>query len=240
MLERLGQTTRGLDMRTRNVAAVIVTAELPAFAVGGNRIDITVSSLSDATSLAGGTLVMTPLQGPNSKIYAVAQGSVVISGFQAKGQNETLTHGVPTAGRIVGGALVERDAPDLLADSRTVHLELKNPDFVTAIAIVDAINDYTRADRQAPPGARKRADVARDRGAEGHEPGALPRRDRPAQSRARHAGAHHHRRTHRHDRHQPQCQGEPGRGHAWQPDGARRRDAGGVATGAVFEGHRRS
>ena len=104
MLERLGQTTRGLDMRTRNVAAVMVTAELPAFAVGGNRIDITVSSLSDATSLAGGTLILTPLQAPNGETYAVGQGSIVISGFQAKGQNETLTHGVPTAGRIVGGA----------------------------------------------------------------------------------------------------------------------------------------
>jgi flagellar P-ring protein precursor FlgI len=144
MLERLGQTTRGLDMRTRNVAAVMVTAELPAFAVGGNRIDITVSSLSDATSLAGGTLILTPLQAPNGETYAVGQGSIVISGFQAKGQNETLTHGVPTAGRIVGGALVERDAPDLLADSRTVHLELKNPDFSTAVAIVDAINTFTQ------------------------------------------------------------------------------------------------
>jgi flagellar P-ring protein precursor FlgI len=144
MLERFGQTSRGLDMRTRNVAAVIVTAELPAFAVGGNRIDVNVSSLSDATSLAGGTLVMTPLYGPDNNIYAVGQGSVVISGFQAKGQSETLTHGVPTAGRISGGALVERDAPDLLAESRTVHLELKNPDFGTAVAIVDAINAYTQ------------------------------------------------------------------------------------------------
>ena len=143
MLERLGVSTRGLDMRTRNVAAVLVTAELPAFAVGGNRIDITVASLADATSLAGGTLVMTPLQGADNHIYAVAQGSVVISGFQAKGQNETLTHGVPTVGRIAGGALVERDAPDPIATSRTLHLELKNPDFSTAIAIVDAVNAYT-------------------------------------------------------------------------------------------------
>lgn len=143
MLERLGVSTRGLDMRTRNVAAVLVTAELPAFAVGGNRIDITVASLADATSLAGGTLVMTPLQGPDNHIYAVAQGSVVISGFLAKGQNETLTHGVPTSGRIAGGALVERDAPDLIAASRTLHLELKNPDFGTAVAIVDAVNAYT-------------------------------------------------------------------------------------------------
>lgn len=143
MLERLGVSVRGNDMRTRNVAAVMVTAELPAFAVGGNRIDVTVTSLADATSLAGGTLVMTPLQGPDNHVYAVAQGSVVVAGFQAKGQNETLTNGVPTAARITGGALVERDAPDLLADARTMHLELKNPDFNTAVAIVDAINAYT-------------------------------------------------------------------------------------------------
>ncbi len=143
MLERLGVSIRGSDMRTRNVAAVMVTAELPAFSVGGNRIDVTVASLADATSLAGGTLVMTPLQGPDGHVYAVAQGSVVVAGFQAKGQNETLTNGVPTAGRITGGALVERDAPDLLAESRTMHLELKNPDFSTAIAMVDAVNTYT-------------------------------------------------------------------------------------------------
>jgi flagellar P-ring protein precursor FlgI len=143
MLERLGVSTRGLDMRTRNVAAVLVTAELPPFSVGGNRIDVTVTSLADATSLGGGTLVMTPLQGADNQIYAVAQGSVLISGFQAQGQNETLTHGVPTAGRIAGGALVERDAPDIVTASRTLHLELKNPDFGTAVSIVDAVNAYT-------------------------------------------------------------------------------------------------
>jgi flagellar P-ring protein precursor FlgI len=143
MLERLGVNIRGLDMRTRNVAAVLVTAELPAFSVGGNRIDISVSSLGDSTSLAGGTLVMTPLQGADSSVYAVAQGSVVVAGFQAQGQSESLTHGVPTSGRITGGALVERDAPDMLASTRTLYLELKNPDFGTAVAIVDAINTYT-------------------------------------------------------------------------------------------------
>lgn len=143
MLERLGVNVRGLDMRTKNVAAVLVTAELPAFSVGGNRIDVSVASLADSTSLAGGTLVMTPLQGADGQIYAVAQGSVVVAGFQAQGQSESLTHGVPTSGRITGGALVERDAPDLLASTRTLHLELKNPDFGTAVAIVDAINTYT-------------------------------------------------------------------------------------------------
>jgi len=144
MLDRMGVNIRGLGARTRNVAAVMVTAELPAFAVGGNRIDVTVTSLGDASSLAGGTLIMTPLHGPDERIYAVAQGSVTISGFEAKGQNEVLTHGVPTAGRIAGGALVERDAPVAHEKARTVRLDLKNPDFTTAIAIVDAINEHTK------------------------------------------------------------------------------------------------
>lgn len=109
MLDRMGVNIRGLGARTRNVAAVMVTAELPPFSVGGNRIDVTVTSLGDASSLAGGVLLMTPLQAPDGRVYAVAQGSVTISGFEAKGQNEVVTHGVPTAGRIAGGALVERD-----------------------------------------------------------------------------------------------------------------------------------
>ena len=144
MLERMGVNIRGLGARTRNVAAVLVTAELPAFAVGGNRIDITVTSLGDATSLAGGTLIMTPLSAADTNVYAVAQGSVTISGFEAKGQNEVVTHGVPTAGRIAGGALVERDAPGLPETATAIRLELANPDFSTAMAIVDAVNEYTQ------------------------------------------------------------------------------------------------
>ena len=144
MLDRLGVNIRGLGARTRNIAAVMVTAELPAFAVGGNRIDVSVTSLGDAASLAGGVLLMTPLQAPDGSIYAVAQGSVAISGFEAKGQNETVTHGTPTAGRIPGGAMVERDAPGLPKGQERLHLELKNPDFTTAIAIVDAINQFSR------------------------------------------------------------------------------------------------
>lgn len=140
MLERLGVNIRGLGARTRNIAAVLVTAELPAFATPGNRIDVTVTSLGDATSLAGGTLVMTPMQSADGLVYAVAQGSVTVSGFEAKGQNEVLTHGVPTAGRIAGGALVERPSPSPQATSRVLHLELKNPDFATAVAVADAIN----------------------------------------------------------------------------------------------------
>ena len=119
MLERMGVNIRGLGARTRNVAAVMVTAELPPFAVSGNRIDVTVTSLGDATSSAGGILVMTPLAAGDDNIYAVAQGSVTISGFEAKGQNEVVTHGVPTVGRIAGGAIVERDAPGLPGGSQS-------------------------------------------------------------------------------------------------------------------------
>lgn len=144
MLDRMGVNIRGLGARTRNVAAVLVTAELPPFAAAGNRIDVNITSLGDASSLAGGTLIMTPLQGADSQIYAVAQGSVTISGFEAKGTNEVVTHGVPTAGRIAGGALVERDSPAQNRGGSSVRLELKNPDHATAIAIADAINATAR------------------------------------------------------------------------------------------------
>ncbi|MGE0769543.1 MAG: flagellar basal body P-ring protein FlgI [Hyphomicrobiaceae bacterium] len=144
MLERMGVNIRGLGARTRNVAAVMVTAELPAFAFPGNRIDVTVTSLGDASSLAGGTLIMTPLQAADGNVYAVGQGSVSVSGFEAKGQNEVLTHGVPTAGRIAGGAIVERASPSPGSSPSVLHLELKNPDFSTAVAILDAVNGYTQ------------------------------------------------------------------------------------------------
>ena len=156
MLERMGVNIRGLGARTRNVAAVLVTAELPAFAVPGNRIDISVTSLGDASSLAGGTLILTPLQGADNVVYAVSQGAVTVSGFEAKGQNEVLTHGVPTAGRVPGGAIVERASPSPGPSDRVLHLELKNQDFATAVAIVDAINDYAKKKYRQP--------IARDNG----------------------------------------------------------------------------
>lgn len=150
MLEKLGVNVRGLGARTRNIAAVMVTAELPPFAVSGGRIDVTVTSLGDASSLAGGTLLMTPLQGPNNIVYAVAQGSVTVSGFEAKGQNEVVTHGVPTSGRIAGGAVVERASPSPHEVPKVLHLHLKNPDFSTAIAVVDAVNAYTQKAHKTP------------------------------------------------------------------------------------------
>ena len=126
MLDRMGvnirSTTGGNNqVQTKNTAAVIVTAELPAFAAEGSRIDVTVSSLGNATSLAGGTLMLTPLSGADNVIYAAAQGPVSVSGFQSSGRAETLTQGVPTAGRIANGALVERKLPARTGKREILH-----------------------------------------------------------------------------------------------------------------------
>lgn len=143
MLDRMGVNVRNQNARTKNVAAVIVTAELPPFSNRGGRIDVTVSSLGDASSLAGGSLVMTPLYGADNQIYAVAQGPVAVSGFQAGGRAETVTQGVPTTGRIPNGALVERELTGRFSDEQTIMLELRNPDFATAVRVVDAINEFS-------------------------------------------------------------------------------------------------
>jgi flagellar P-ring protein precursor FlgI len=143
MLDRMGINVRSARARTRNVAAVMVTAELPPFAGKGSRIDVTVSSLGDATSLAGGSLILTPLRGADDQIYAVAQGPIAVTGFAAAGKAETLTQGVPTVGRIPNGALVEREAPGHFVESGLIVLELHSPDFNTAVRIADTINNYT-------------------------------------------------------------------------------------------------
>lgn len=143
MLDRMGINVRNANPRTKNVAAVMVTTELPAFINKGSRIDVTVSSLGDATSLAGGSLVMTPLMGADNVIYAVAQGPLAVTGFASQGKAETLTQGVPTTGRIPNGALVEREAPGRFSDERELVLELRNPDFNTAVRVADAINAYS-------------------------------------------------------------------------------------------------
>lgn len=143
MLENLGIATEDGRARAKNVAAVIVTANMPAFVQSGARIDIDVSSMGDATSLQGGTLIMTPLKAANGEIYAVGQGPVLVSGFTAKGQAEQVTQGVPTAGRIPNGAIVERSVQAEFGDENALTLQLRNPDFSTAVRIADAINDYT-------------------------------------------------------------------------------------------------
>ena len=143
MLDRMGVNIRSAQAKTRNVAAAIVTAELPAFIGRGSRIDVTVSSLGDATSLVGGSLIMTPLAGPDNQIYAVAQGPVTVSGFQVGGAAETLTQNVPTSARIPNGALVEREPPSRFGEDRFMVLELRNPDFGTAVRVADTINAYS-------------------------------------------------------------------------------------------------
>ncbi|MGE0849555.1 MAG: flagellar basal body P-ring protein FlgI [Hyphomicrobiaceae bacterium] len=143
MLDRMGINVRNAKARTRNVAAVIVTADLPPFVGKGARIDVTVSSLGDATSLTGGSLVLTPLMGADNQIYAVGQGPLAVAGFATGGKAETITQGVPTTGRIPNGALVEREAPGKLSDEKILVLELRNPDFNTAVNVADAINAHT-------------------------------------------------------------------------------------------------
>ena len=144
MLDRMGVNVRNVPLRARNVASVIVTANLPPLVARGTPIDVTVSALGDATSLMGGTLVMTPLMGGDGQTHAVAQGAVSVSGSSAAGQAESYTQGVPTTGRIANGATVEREAPNSFASAGPLTLELRNPDFKTAVRIADAINRYTR------------------------------------------------------------------------------------------------
>src|SRR5437773_12536334 len=109
MLERMGVNIRGATIRTGNVAAVMVTGNLPAFGTQGTRMDVTVSALGDAKNLQAGALLVTPLLGADGNVYAVAQGSVAIGGFQAEGQAASVTKGVPTVGRIANGAIIERE-----------------------------------------------------------------------------------------------------------------------------------
>ena len=141
MLDRMGLNVRGQALRNRNVAAVIATADVQGGADVGTRLDVTVSALGDSASLMGGTLLLTTMSGPDSTTYANAQGAVSVTGFDVAGQSEGVTQGVPTAGRISNGAIIER-APPLFVDDGTLSLELKNPDFRTAIGVVDAINAF--------------------------------------------------------------------------------------------------
>jgi flagellar P-ring protein precursor FlgI len=142
MLERLGVNIRGAQIRTGNVAAVMVTANLPAFGTQGTRIDVTVSALGDAKSLQGGTLLVTPLLGADGNVYSVAQGSVAIGGFEAEGQAAKIVRGVPTVGRIANGGIIEREIDFQLNRLNQVRLALRNADFTTAKRIAAAINDY--------------------------------------------------------------------------------------------------
>ena len=142
MLERLGVNIRGAQIRTGNVAAVMVTANLPAFGTQGTRIDVTVSALGDSKSLQGGTLLVTPLLAADGNVYAVGQGSVAIGGFQAEGDAAKIVRGVPTVGRIANGAIIEREIEFALNRQMQLRLALRNADFTTAKRIASAVNDF--------------------------------------------------------------------------------------------------
>src|ERR1700726_293745 len=132
MLERLGVNIRGQQIRTGNVAAVMVTANLPPFATQGTRIDVTASAMGDAKSLQGGTLLVTPLLGADGNVYAVAQGSLAVGGFEAEGQAAKVVRGVPTVGRLPNGAIIERGIDFSLASPGPLRVSLRNADFTTA------------------------------------------------------------------------------------------------------------
>jgi flagellar P-ring protein FlgI len=150
MLERMGVNIRGATIRTGNVAAVMVTGNLPPFGTQGTRMDVTVSALGDAKNLQGGTLLVTPLLGADGNVYAVAQGSVTINGFQAEGAAASITRGVPTVGRIANGAIIEREIEFALNRLPNVRLALRNADFTTAKRIAAAVNDFLGAKSAEP------------------------------------------------------------------------------------------
>ena len=128
----------------------MVTANLPAFATQGSRIDVTVSALGDSKSLNGGTLLVTPLLAADGNVYAVAQGSLAIAGFRAEGDAAKITRGVPTVGRIANGAIVEREGEFALNRLNQVRLSLRNADLTTAKRIAAAINDFIGAPTAEP------------------------------------------------------------------------------------------
>ena len=155
MLERLGAKYQKATSQTKNVASVMITAKLPPFIQKGSKIDVSISSLGDASSLVGGTLVMTPLKGADGKVYAVAQGPLTVTGFTTQGAAEQVTQGVPTSGRIPNGAIIEREVAGNFYKKQIIVLELRNPDFRTAVNVSNAINNYARK-KFGKPVARER------------------------------------------------------------------------------------
>jgi flagellar P-ring protein FlgI len=143
MLQRYGINIPITTLSAKNVAAVMVTADIPAFAKNGGRLDVQVSSLGDAKSLQGGVLLQTPLFGADNKVYAVAQGPLSVGGFtagQGGGGGATVTKNHPTVGQIIGGALVEREIPTTIVRDNTVELLLREPDFISASLVAEAVN----------------------------------------------------------------------------------------------------
>jgi flagellar P-ring protein precursor FlgI len=141
MLQRMGITVKFKDIKSKNAAAVMVTANLPAFPKPGTKVDALVSTLGDAKNIQGGTLLLTPLQGPDGKVYALAQGPVSIGGFAAGGGGTTVQKNHPTAGRVPEGVIVEQDLPFVLGEGGEIRLFLHRADFSTAAGITKRINE---------------------------------------------------------------------------------------------------
>src|SRR3981189_1175025 len=150
MLERMGVNIRGATIRTGNVAAVMVTGNLPAFGTQGTRMVVTGPALGDAKNLQGGTLLVTPLLGADGNVYAVAQGSVAISGFQAEGEAAKIVRGVPRVGRIANGAIIAREIEFALTRLPNLRLALRNADFTTAKRFAVGVNDFLGAKSAEP------------------------------------------------------------------------------------------
>ncbi|HEY4707762.1 MAG TPA: flagellar basal body P-ring protein FlgI [Thermodesulfobacteriota bacterium] len=142
MLNKMGLKFDPSSIKVKNTAAVLITAELQAFAKPGAEIDVVVSSLGDATSLQGGTLIATPLRGHDGSVYAVAQGPVALAGFSAGSDTARVTKNHQTAAKIPGGAIIEKEVPLVLEGRQEFYLSLRNPDFTTAERVARAVNDY--------------------------------------------------------------------------------------------------
>ena len=152
MLERMGIKIPKGSIRTRNTAAVMVTAELPTYAKPGTRIDVVVSAIGDAKSIGGGTLIMTPLLGPDGKVYAIAQGPVSLGGgYEVAGKAASLRKFTTTTGRIPGGAVVERNVPVNFSNRNEIDIVLRDPDFKTASNVASVINEELASVVQAIP-----------------------------------------------------------------------------------------
>jgi flagellar P-ring protein precursor FlgI len=150
VLRRSGLRLDPDDVASKNIASVIVTTELPPFARRGGALDVTVSAIGSASSLQGGTLLMTPLVGADGQVYAVAQGAISIGGFAAAGDKGSVQKNHPTVGRIPSGATVEREELATFVENGEVTLQLRNPDFRTAGRIAEAINRRFPASASAP------------------------------------------------------------------------------------------
>jgi flagellar P-ring protein precursor FlgI len=142
MLETLGVRVDAQQLKMKNVAAVMVTATLPPFARAGSKIDVTLSSLGDAKSLSGGTLLLTPLKAADGNIYAVAQGPIAVGGFSVEAGADAASKNHPTVGTIASGATVERSIPFDLFQAQRVRIVLRRPDFTTMNRVVHQLNGY--------------------------------------------------------------------------------------------------